>query len=797
MGEAVAGQRHVIRLEEAPEDIGIVGGKALGIIRLVKNKIPTAPGFVVTTKTFSEFLGRSGLSRIIEDAIEALEDKASPEKVSRDLIERVESAEIPSEIAREITEAYRDLCLRTVGNEMCRVAVRSSAIAEDLSSAAFAGQHDTFLNVVGPENVIRSIKKCWASLFNARALVYRKAKGLVSGESLLMAVIVQLMIDSRSSGVTFTVNPLDGDPDIVVIESIWGLGEYVVRGVVTPDKLVIDKKSLKIVEKFISKKDKELVFDPAKGSSSERPVDERRASEQSISDDEAVEIARVAVKLEELVGTPVDIEWAIDGKGRLYILQVRPVTNLPKQQPRVSAAKEKRVFKGLAASPGIAMGRARILREVGEAKTKGFNRGEILVTLMTDPDWLPIMRIASAIVTERGGVTSHAAITARELGIPAVVGVSGILDSLSDGEILKVDGSRGVIEVLEGPEAQIAAMDRGSVEVSLAAPSARAEEREWEEPYVPTATKIYMNLGEPEAIERYLRLPFDGIGLMRIEFVISSWVGYHPLYLIKNERQGFFIDRLASGIAMVASKISPRPVVVRFSDFKSNEYKKLIGGEEFEPDERNPMIGWRGASRYIHPLYREAFRLELRAIKKVRDEMGLKNVWVMIPMVRTIWEAERVIELMAEEDLRSSRDFKIWAMAEVPSVALLIDEFSKYFDGFSIGSNDLTQMILGIDRDSDLLSSMGYFDERDEAVIKAMRMIIRGAKRNGRTASICGQAPSYYPEIVEFLVREGIDSISVNPDAVISTRRIVAGIERKILLESLGNKKSGKKSMEL
>lgn len=423
-----------------------------------------------------------------------------------------------------------------------------------------------------------------------------------------------------------------------------------------------------------------------------------------------------------------------------------------------------------------------------------------MVTSMTDPDWVPLMRIASAIVTEKGGVTSHAAITARELGIPAVVGVSGIMDSIMDGEILKVDGSRGIVEVIEHFE-QEKKLDNSYAEVSLATQAIESVEARRGEIYIiPTATKIYMNLGEPEAIEKYLDLPFDGIGLMRIEFVISSWIGYHPIYLIKHEKQEFFIDRLSSGIAMVASKIAPRPVIVRFSDFKSNEYRRLIGGEDFEPEERNPMLGWRGASRYIHPLYREAFKLELKAIKRVREEMGLKNVWVMVPMVRTLWEAEKVVELMAEEDLRSSKDFKIWAMAEVPSIALLIDEFSKYFDGFSIGSNDLTQMVLGIDRDSDLLSSMGYFDERDKAVLKAMKIIIRGAKRNDRTVSICGQAPSYYPEIVEFLVREGIDSISVNPDAVISTRRIVASIERRLMLEmlrELKSRRSGKRSSSL
>jgi pyruvate,water dikinase len=791
--------KYIIYFHNAPEDINLVGGKGLGLVRLTKKEIPTPPGFIITTRAFIDFLKSSGLEKAVKEAIETIGEKGSPEEKSRELMSLIEGIEMPDNIAREIAISYEDLCRNVTGSDVCRVAVRSSAIAEDLTEASFAGQHDTFLNVYRVENVLQAVKRCWASLFTARALVYRKAKGLVDEKSLAMAVIVQIMVDPRSAGVTFSLNPLDGDPSIVVIESIWGLGEYIVRGVVTPDKFVVRKSSLDIVDRFISKKDRELVYDPEKMSNIDREVPSERSEKPSISDEEAREIASLAIKLEKMLGTPVDIEWAIDGSGRLYILQIRPVTTIPKPQtPKKSEAREKRVFKGLAASPGISVGKAKILRSVEEAKVKGFNRGEVLVTSMTDPDWVPIMRIASAIVTEKGGVTSHAAITARELGIPAVVGVSGIMDSILDGEILKVDGGRGVVEVIEQLELE---KEFGSyAEVALAPPTAERVEARREDIYIPTATKIYMNLGEPEAIEKYLGLPFDGIGLMRIEFVISSWIGYHPVYLIKHERQEFFIDRLSSGIAMVASKIAPRPVVVRFSDFKSNEYKKLIGGEEFEPEERNPMLGWRGASRYIHPLYLEAFKLELRAIKRVREEMGLKNVWVMIPMVRTLWEAEKVINLMAEEDLRSSRDFKIWAMAEVPSVALLIDEFSKYFDGFSIGSNDLTQMILGIDRDSDLLSSMGYFDERDEAILKAIKMIIRGAKRNSRTVSICGQAPSYYPEIVEFLVREGIDSISVNPDAVITTRRIVASIERKLMLEMLSRlrgKRASKKASNL
>lgn len=791
MGQARQEFRYSVNFDEAPDDIDVVGGKGLGLIRLVRSGVPTAPGFIVTTRAFTEFLRRSDLDKVVREVMESIDGKLSPEDGSRVIAERIVSTEIPAEIAEEVRILYRDLCRRSVESDLCRVAVRSSAVAEDLKEASFAGQHDTFLNVVGFENVIDSIKRCWASLFNARALVYRRAKNISEDKGLAMAVVVQLMADPRSSGVTFTVNPLDNDPSVIVIESIWGLGEYLVRGVITPDRFVIDKRSLAVVEKFIANKDKELVYDPESRVNVERKVPESMAREPSISDTEARNIASIALKLEELLGAPVDIEWAIDSKGNIYVLQVRPVTGLEKREGE-KRGRRKTVFKGLAASPGIAIGRARVLRDIGDARAKGFSKGDVLVTTMTDPDWVPIMRIASAIVTERGGVTSHAAITARELGVPAVVGVQGIMEAISDGDLLKVDGFRGVIEVIDSQESQldVGSTSNGAVSVSSVSLGSVGLERSsgaFEALYIPTATKIYMNLGEPEAIDRYLDLPFDGIGLMRIEFVISSWVGYHPVYLIKQGKQEFFVEKLASGISMVASKIAPRPVVVRFSDFKSNEYRKLVGGDDFEPDERNPMLGWRGASRYIHPLYEDAFRLELRAIKKVREEMGLKNVWVMIPMVRTLWEAERVISILSDEGLRSSRDFKIWAMAEIPSVALLIDEFSRYFDGFSIGSNDLTQMILGIDRDSDLLSSMGYFDERDEAVLRAMRLIIRGAKRNGRTVSICGQAPSQYPEIVEFLVREGIDSISVNPDAVINTRRLVASVEKKLILESLGN----------
>ncbi|MEM4809325.1 MAG: phosphoenolpyruvate synthase, partial [Desulfurococcaceae archaeon] len=412
-----------------------------------------------------------------------------------------------------------------------------------------------------------------------------------------------------------------------------------------------------------------------------------------------------------------------------------------------------------------------------------FKEGDILVTRMTDPDWVPLMKKAAAIVTDEGGMTSHAAIVSRELGIPCVVGTGNATKAVVSGTEVTVDGSKGVI--YEGIVEELAKPKTEAIPAAGVVAAVGISPEQLLPLYPVTATKIYMNLGEPDAIDKYKDLPFDGIGLMRIEFIFTDWIGYHPMYLIDTGQQDFFVNKLAEGIAKVAQAIYPRPVVVRFSDFRTNEFRGLKGGEKYEPDERNPMIGWRGVSRYIHPKYEPGFRLELKAIRKVREEFGLINVWVMLPFVRTTWEVKRLLKIMEEEGLKRTKDFKVWIMAEVPSVALLAEEFAELVDGFSIGSNDLTQLVLGADRDSNILAEMGYFDERDPAVLKAISMIIRGAHKKGATVSICGQAPSVYPEIVEFLVREGIDSISVNPDAVIPTRRLVASVERKIMLERL------------
>lgn len=606
-----------------------------------------------------------------------------------------------------------------------------------------------------------------------------------------MAVVVQKMVNAKAAGVMFTLHPSTGDTNYVIIESNWGLGESVVGGKVTPDEIVIDKSTLKIVQKRISHKTIKVTYDKQMKKNVELKLDENEANSISITEEEAKELAKLALKVEQHYERPMDIEWAIDSDIKfpenIFLLQARPETYWsskqvkPKEEVLVKASVGKILTKGLPASPGIAYGKARVILDIKDAGS--FNQGEILVTRMTDPDWVPLMKIASGIVTDEGGMTSHAAIVSRELGIPAVVGTGNATNSIKDGQQITIDAFRGIVY-----EGKIEFEEEVKEKQTVSGISGISKETILSL-YPVTATKIYMNLGQPDVINKYLDLPFDGIGLMRIEFIVSEWIKYHPLYLIKNGKPEVFVDKLAEGISIVASAIYPRPVVVRFSDFKTNEYKRLYGGDEFEPDERNPMLGWRGVSRYISKQYEPAFRLEVKAIRKVREEMGLKNVWVMFPFVRTSWELKKAIEIMEDEGLRRNQEFKVWIMAEVPSVVILADEFSKIVDGYSIGSNDLAQLTLGVDRDSDLLARMGYYDERDPAVLKGIKTLISVAHKYGKTVSICGQAPSVYPEVVEFLVRAGIDSISVNPDAVISVRRQVASVEQKILLEGLSKNK--------
>ncbi len=802
------------------EDVPIVGGKNANLGEMINAGIPVPPGFAVTAYAYKKFLEETGLSNKIAQTLKETIVKGEPqeyEEASKKIQKLIIESPMPKYIEEKIREAYRELN-RRLGLENVRVAVRSSATAEDLPDASFAGQQETYLNVIGEDEVVKKVKECWASLWTARAIYYRESKGF-DHSKVLISVAVQKMVNSRSAGVMFTLHPVTGDENVIVIEGSWGLGETVVQGRVTPDEIVVDKKTLKITEKTVNEKAIALLFDPIgrRNVEVELPADEKdlvKISEKypeiakvikkygmfrnapSLSDEEAVKLAELAKKIEEHYGRAMDIEWAIDQDlpypQNVFIVQARPETvwstkkakeaKLEKEAAPAKAPAERRILvRGLPASPGVAIGVAKVALTVEEA-AKLMKKGDILVTKMTDPDWVPYMKLAAAIVTDEGGMTAHAAIVSRELGIPCIVGTKNATQALKTGMEVTVDATHGI--VYEGRVEELLKKE----EEKAAAPGVAAvgiPKEVMHEIFPVTATKIYMNLGEPDMIDKYIDLPFDGIGLMRIEFIISDWIAYHPLYLIKIGKPEEFVNKLADGIAKVAQAIYPRPVVVRFSDFKTNEYRGLKGGEEFEPEERNPMIGWRGVSRYVSPEYEPGFRLELRAIRKVREEYGLSNVWVMLPFVRTTWEVEKALKIMEEEGLKRSKDFKVWIMAEVPSVIFLADKFSELVDGFSIGSNDLTQLILGADRDSAILGRLGYFDERDPAVMRAIAHLIEVAHAYGRTVSICGQAPSVYPEFTEFLVRHGIDSISVNPDVVIKTRRLVASIERKIMLERL------------
>ncbi|MEM3758411.1 MAG: pyruvate, water dikinase, partial [Saccharolobus sp.] len=729
MVEAISSEEDLILdiIKVGKDAVGIAGGKGANLGELVSIGIRVPPGFIITSKAFKYFLEYNNLFDKIRDILLTY---TNYEEASEKIKQLIKTAKIPEDLSQKILKSYDELS-KKIGKEPL-VAVRSSATAEDIEQASFAGQQDTYLNVSRSE-LLDKVKEVWASLYNARAIEYRKSKN-IDQLSVLIAVVVQKMVNARSAGVMFTLHPVTGDDRYILIESNWGLGESVVGGKVTPDEVLIEKATLQIVDKKISTKSIKIVYDLRTKKNIEVKLTDEEANAMSITDEEAIELAKLAMKIEEHYKTHMDIEWAIDADlsfpDNIFIVQARPETfwstKKREETSKTSVVTEGKVLvRGLPASPGIVYGRAKVILDIKDAKVSEIEKGDILVTRMTDPDWVPLMKMAAAIITDEGGMTSHAAIVSRELGIPAVVGTRDATKVIKDNQMITVDAIRGIVyegkveqktEAKSIPQTTIGMQGGLSREVLLSL-------------YPVTATKIYMNLGEPDVIDKYLDLPFDGIGLMRIEFIVSEWIKYHPLYLIKNNNSKLFIDKLAEGIAKVASAIFPRPVVVRFSDFKTNEYKKLIGGEEFEPDERNPMIGWRGVSRYISKEYEPAFRLEVRAILKAREEMGLKNIWVMFPFVRTTWELKRAISIMEEEGLKRSTDFKVWIMAEVPSVVVLAEQFAKLIDGFSVGSNDLAQLTLGVDRDSELLARMGYYDERDPAVMKSIKKLINAAHK--------------------------------------------------------------------
>jgi pyruvate,water dikinase len=772
--------------ELTKDDIPTVGGKNANLGEMIHAGIPVPPGFAITAQAYQEFLIGTkiaeGIYAVIKEVITDADNPAQYEAASKRIRKLIEEAEVPEKIRKAIEAAYKKLGERLDSKDVY-VAVRSSATAEDLPDASFAGQQETYLNVRGPEDLVAKTIKCWSSLFTPRAIFYRTKKGF-EHEQVLISVGVQKMVNARSAGVLFTMDPVTGDLGKLIIEGTWGLGEAVVSGSETPDHFVVEKETLEVIERTVVKKMVEYIRSPTTGETERANVPAERQEKPCITDEEIQRLANLAKAVEQHYGKAQDIEWAIDRDltfpESVFVVQSRPETVWSARGEKAPGAKQppKQLSEMKIVAKGIAAGRREIATGVAkvvfttEDASKLVQKGDILVTTMTDPDFVPYMKLASAIVTDKGGVTAHAAIVSRELGIPCVVGAETATKTMKTGERYTVDSRSGVIYEgvamePQGPATPTATA--GTVSLFQSAPV--------------TATKIFMNLGVPEKIGEYKNLPFDGIGLMRMEFILASYIGEHPLFMLENSRGEDFVNQLAEGIAEVARAIQPRPVVVRFSDFKTNEYRDLKGGGKFEIEEANPMLGWRGASRYISEWYKEAFRLECRAILKCREEWRLKNVWVMLPVIRTLWEARQCLEIMEEEKLKRSRDFQVWFMAETPAIAIMADEFSKLCDAFSIGSNDMTQGILMIDRDSERLGQMGYFDERDPAVKRIIAHLIEVAHQNGTSVSICGEGPSNLPDFTEFLVRSGIDSISVNNDAVVKTRRLVASVESKILLE--------------
>lgn len=764
-------------------DVGLVGGKSSSLGELTSSvDVPVPYGYATTANAYRYFMEKTGQNKKIHKMLQELqdvEDSVELHEVCTKIRESICSATMPEDLAEQIGKAYEELAEK-VGEENPFVAVRSSATAEDLPDASFAGQQDTYLNVTGRDMVIRKVKECYASTFTDRAVYYRAKKNF-DHENVALSAAVQMMADAKAAGVMFTVNLATGADDSIMIEGSWGLGEYIVQGTVTPDNFVVDKDSLTITSRRINEKSIELIRKEG-GDVEERKVEPERAKAQVISDEQIAQLADYAKRIEKHYGCYMDMEWAVDHKDRLWILQARPETVWSKKNKEKKSEEEtvmttdhNVLVKGLPASPGMAAGKCHVITDPKDIDT--FKEGEVLVTTMTSPDWVPAMKKAVAIVTDAGGMTCHASIVSRELGIPCVVGTKSrsveATGVLKTGQDITIDARNGII--YDGIVADL--VKKGTPATQAAGTTAVAAEY-----FPPTGTRVLMNLGDPDLADKYASLPCDGIGLMREEFIWTTFIHEHPLYLIETGRPEKVVDMLAEGISKVCRALAPRPVVLRFSDFKSGEYRNLKGGDKYEPEEPADLLGWRGASRYYDPKYTDAFRLELKAVRKVREEYGLKNLNCMIPFCRTVDEAEKVTAIMREEGLERGPDFKLLLMAEIPANILLADRFNKFVDGYSIGSNDLTMLILGCDRNNDTVASL--FDERNLAIKRAIRHLIKVAHRDGKTVSICGQAPSVYPDFTEFLVKSGIDYVSVNPDMVKSTRLNVARIEQRLMLDA-------------
>ena len=745
--------------ELSKSDVGIAGGKGANLGEMTQAGLPVPPGFTVTTPAYRRFTEATGILDQIKGVIGDLDVDDNPAllQAAEDAKRIVVAAEMPKDVADLVAGAYKELC-RLEGEELY-VAVRSSATAEDTAEASFAGMNETFLNVRGEKDVLDSVKKCWASLYGARVIFYRVKQGFESW-GMEMGVVVQKMVDADKAGVAFTQNPATGAPNELIIEAAFGLADPVVAGEVSPDYYLVEKDTLNILDQQVKyKKFKRVRRD---GQTVDIELSEEDGTRQVLTEDEIKAVAKVCRDIENHYAWGQDIEWAIEDN-KIYIVQSRPITTLDMAKEAEGIADEDAVvlLRGLGAAPGRASGEVRILRNVEDGVN--LNEGDILVTVMTAPDWVPLMRKASAIVTDQGGMTCHAAIVSRELGIPAIVGTDGATTILEDGTVVTVDGSTG--DIFAGRLA-VKKEDKAEAVVGRGLPV--------------TATKVLVNLGEPSLAERIAKLPVDGIGLLRAEFmIIEACEGIHPRRFVEEHGAEMFVERMYKSLLTFTRPFNPRPITYRTMDFRSNEFRDLQGGSDYEPNEANPMIGYRGSFRYVTEP--DLFKLELEAVKRVRHD-GFKNLHVMLPFVRTISEVRQLVKYIDEIGLFDDMFFDLWVMAEVPSVVYYMDQYQKLgVRGISIGSNDLTQLVLAIDRDSEVLAPL--FNEMDEAVLDHIRQLLEKARSLGMKSSICGQAPSVFPEYASKLVQWGIDSISVNWDVIEQTIRNVASAEQKLLLE--------------
>ncbi|MFH0979372.1 MAG: phosphoenolpyruvate synthase [Candidatus Roizmanbacteria bacterium] len=771
-------KKDIVWFEEVgKDDVGLVGGKGANLGEMINAGLPIPYGFIVTSSAYFNFIKEANIKGKIFAHLNSLnyENPNELHQASIHIEELINQAALPNKLVQEIIKHYDDLSIKENHfyhrkNNLLKkglnrvkslhnpplVAVRSSATAEDLPSASFAGQQETYLNVRGEAHLLKKIKECFASLFTERAIYYRHQQKF-DHEKIGLAAVVQRMIQSEKSGIAFSIDPVTNDKNKIVIEGILGLGEYIVQGKVTPDHFEVSKNSFIITKKEIKKQNIKMIKSNISNKEIRLGLEGRR---QKISDDEVIRIALLTSEIEKHYFFPQDIEWAIE-KNKVYITQSRPVTtmkisNLTSSTNLTNEANFP-ILTGSPASPGIAAGPAKIIfspKEIGKIKS-----GDVLIAPQTNPDYVPAMKRAAAIVTEKGGRTSHAAIVSRELGVPAVVGAEHATKIIKEDMVITVNGATG--EIFKG---------KIFTQTTLKSPTTLKK--------LQTVTRIYTNLAQPDEVIKVARKHVDGIGLLRAEFVIAD-IGIHPKLFIKQKKEAIFINKLSRDLLKFVSPFSPRPVIYRATDFKTNEYRNLTGGKEFEPHEENPMLGFRGAYRYIaNP---EVFNLELMAIKKIWEK-GYRNLHLMIPFIRVPWELMKIKDLIKKSGLFNYPEFKLWIMVEVPSAALNLEEFIKVgIDGVSIGTNDLTMMLLGVDRDNEEVAQI--YDERTPIVLSLLEYIIKTCQKHGITSSICGEAPSDYPEIVEKLIRAGITSLSVTPDVIDRTRQIVFDIEKKLFLQ--------------